>query len=305
MHFEAGDSAALRASPRNGRDPSLASCASCACHVQVHRHGRLRRICASRCEEDVDRGRAGCVRERALCICVLSAALCPLSLPERDVHCVRLAFGRLGKLRLVDVRAALCELSAACFGLRAFVGCPREIGDPCVRDTQTQRARLRWATPPPRRRRPSTTATEGWKESNASAELKVQIVAAPFRASYAPNDARSWAAPEAPHRHDPSAPPPAVPDPASPYGANYAAFEAARTAPRRRYLFPATTAQEIGWLRRRAGHAAQPCNRGSSAARRMGGATRGRLSRRPQGCEEPAVGRPAPAAGARIDNLVR
>ena len=92
-----------------------------------------------------------------------------------------------------------------------------------------------------------------WKESVAK-ELKVQIVAAPFRASYAPNDARSWAAPEAPHRHDPSAPPPAVPDPASPYGAHYAAFEAARTAPRRRYLFPATTAQEIGWLRRRAGH---------------------------------------------------
>ena len=71
-----------------------------------------------------------------------------------------------------------------------------------------------------------------WKESVAK-ELKVQIVAAPFRASYAPNDARSWAAPEAPHRHDPSAPPPAVPDPASPYGAHYAAFEAARTAPRR------------------------------------------------------------------------
>ena len=34
-----------------------------------------------------------------------------------------------------------------------------------------------------------------WKESVAK-ELKVQIVAAPFRASYAPNDARSWAAPE-------------------------------------------------------------------------------------------------------------
>ena len=57
-----------------------------------------------------------------------------------------------------------------------------------------------------------------WKESVAK-ELKVQIVAAPFRASYAPNDARSWAAPEAPHRHDPSAPPPvAPPDPASSYG---------------------------------------------------------------------------------------
>ena len=71
-----------------------------------------------------------------------------------------------------------------------------------------------------------------WKESVAK-ELKVQIVAAPFRASYAPNDARSWAAPEAPHRHDPSAPF-AAPDPTSTYGAHYAAFEAARTAPRRR-----------------------------------------------------------------------
>ena len=30
-----------------------------------------------------------------------------------------------------------------------------------------------------------------WKESVAK-ELKVQIVAAPFRASYAPNDARSY-----------------------------------------------------------------------------------------------------------------
>ena len=69
-----------------------------------------------------------------------------------------------------------------------------------------------------------------WKESVAK-ELKVQIVAAPFRASYAPNDARSWAAPEAPHRHDPSAPPPAAPYPASPYGAHYAAFEAARQSP--------------------------------------------------------------------------
>ena len=69
-----------------------------------------------------------------------------------------------------------------------------------------------------------------WKESVAK-ELKVQIVAAPFRASYAPNDARSWAAPEAPHRHDPSAPPPVAPDPASSYGTHYAAFAAARTAP--------------------------------------------------------------------------
>ena len=68
-----------------------------------------------------------------------------------------------------------------------------------------------------------------WKESVAK-ELKVQIVAAPFRASYAPNDARSWAAPEAPHRHDPSAPF-AAPDPTSTYGAHYAAFAAARTAP--------------------------------------------------------------------------
>ena len=68
-----------------------------------------------------------------------------------------------------------------------------------------------------------------WKESVAK-ELKVQIVAAPFRASYAPNDARSWAAPEAPHRHDPSAPPPVAPDPASSYGTHYAAFAAARPA---------------------------------------------------------------------------
>ena len=137
-----------------------------------------------------------------------------------------------------------------------------------------------------------------WKESVAK-ELKVQIVAAPFRASYAPNDARSWAAPEAPHHHDPSAPPPAAPDPASPYGAHYAAFEAARTAPRRRYLFPATTAQEIGWLRRRAGHGGAAVQqggllRGASYGRRHGDIVKAAA----EAAKSPAVGRPAPAAGA-------
>ena len=130
-------------------------------------------------------------------------------------------------------------------------------------------------------------------------ELKVQIVAAPFRASYAPNDARSWAAPEAPHRHDPSAPF-AAPDPTSTYGARYAAFAAARTAPRRRYLFPATTAQEIGWLRRRAGHGGAAVQQGgSSAARRMGGGTGTLCKAAAEAAKSPAVGRPAPAAGAR------
>ena len=88
-----------------------------------------------------------------------------------------------------------------------------------------------------------------WKESVAK-ELKVQIVAAPFRASYAPNDARSWAAPVAPHRHDPSGQPPAAPEPASPYAKHYAAFEERRRGVRDRYLFPATTCVEIKILRR-------------------------------------------------------
>ena len=87
-----------------------------------------------------------------------------------------------------------------------------------------------------------------WKESVAK-ELKVQIVAAPFRASYAPNDARSWAAPVAPHRHDPSGQPPAAPEPASPYAKHYAAFEERRRGVRDRYLFPATTCVEIKILR--------------------------------------------------------
>ena len=136
-----------------------------------------------------------------------------------------------------------------------------------------------------------------WKESVAK-ELKVQIVAAPFRASYAPNDARSWAAPEAPHHHDPSAPF-AAPDPTSTYGAHYAAFAAARTAPRRRYLFPATTAQEIGWLRRRAGHGGAAVQqggllRGASYGRRHGDIVKAAA----EAAKSPAVGRPAPAAGA-------
>ena len=136
-----------------------------------------------------------------------------------------------------------------------------------------------------------------WKESVAK-ELKVQIVAAPFRASYAPNDARSWAAPEAPHRHDPSAPF-AAPDPTSPYGAHYAAFAAARTAPRRRYLFPATPAQEIGWLRRRAGPGGAAVQqggllRGASYGRRHGDI----VTAAAEAAKSPAVGRPAPAAGA-------
>ena len=139
-----------------------------------------------------------------------------------------------------------------------------------------------------------------WKESVAK-ELKVQIVAAPFRASYAPNDARSWAAPEAPHRHDPSAPPPVAPDPASSYGTHYAAFAAARTAPRRRYLFPATTAQEIGWLRRRAGHGGAAVQQGGAPPRRVvWEAPRGHCKGGRRGCEEPRR-RPAGARGGRAD----
>ena len=137
-----------------------------------------------------------------------------------------------------------------------------------------------------------------WKESVAK-ELKVQIVAAPVRAPYAPTPARSGAAPEAPHHHDPSAPPPAAPDPTSPYGAHYAAFAAARTAPRRRYLFPATTAQEIGWRRRRAGHGGAAVQqggllRGASYGRRHGDIVKAAA----EAAKSPAVGRPAPAAGA-------
>lgn len=140
-----------------------------------------------------------------------------------------------------------------------------------------------------------------WKES-VQKELKLERADAPFRGDYprgsALTNARSSVVAPPPHRHDPSAPPPAAPDPASPYGAHYAQLGAAEVAPRARYLFPATTAQEIGWLKQRAGR--------GGAAVQTGGYLRGcshghrysdALKDFAAAAKSPAVVRAAPAAG--------
>ena len=91
---------------------------------------------------------------------------------------------------------------------------------------------------------------------------------------------RSWVEPAAPHRHDPSSAATAGADaPPESFKEFLATMGATERLPRQRYVYAATTAQEIGWLRKRSGHGGPAAQRvahrgGESHARRYEDITR-------------------------------
>ena len=92
-----------------------------------------------------------------------------------------------------------------------------------------------------------------WRE-RVKHENSIRVDHAPYRVDTHGRD-RTWLEPPKPQHFDPNARPATVGVTSTDTFANaFKTFQNGDKNPRQRYIYAATTAQEIGWLRARAGH---------------------------------------------------